>query len=72
MPLEDSGYSKWGGGQPDGKGQEKCGSMFYNGHLNDISCDRLLFFICEHEINLLSNDFILRFGDVFTGKPPPA
>ncbi|CAH0721768.1 unnamed protein product, partial [Brenthis ino] len=72
MPLEDSGYSKWGGGQPDGKGQEMCGSMFYNGSLNDIGCDRLLFFICEHEIDLLRNDFILRFGDVFTGKPPPA
>ncbi|CAH2086313.1 unnamed protein product [Euphydryas editha] len=66
MPLSDSGYIKWGGGQPDGKGEEKCGSMFYNGHLNDIRCDQNLFFICEHEIDLLRNSQILRFGEVFT------
>ena len=69
MPLEQSGYTVWGGGQPDGKGEEKCGSMFYNAQLNDISCDRRLFFICEHEIDLLRNSYILRFGDVFTMKP---
>ncbi|XP_023935049.1 macrophage mannose receptor 1 isoform X2 [Bicyclus anynana] len=59
-PLRESGYSKWGGGQPDGGEQEKCGSMFYNGHLNDISCDQRLFFICEHEIDILSTDYALR------------
>ncbi|XP_047527581.1 C-type mannose receptor 2-like isoform X1 [Vanessa atalanta] len=69
MPLPDSGYTNWGGGQPDGKGEEKCGSMFYNGHLNDICCDQSLFFICEHEIDLLRNSYVLRFGDVFTAKP---
>lgn len=24
--------------------------MFYNGHLNDIECDKKAFFICEHEV----------------------
>lgn len=72
MPLSESGYTEWGGGQPDGKGAEKCGSMFYNGSLNDIRCDINLFFICEHEIDLLRNDQDLRFGEVFTTAKPHA
>ncbi|XP_039746854.1 secretory phospholipase A2 receptor-like isoform X2 [Pararge aegeria] len=70
MTLRDSGYSKWGGGQPDGGDKELCGSMFYNGHLNDISCGQNMFFICEHEIDILSTDYALRFGEVF--KPVTA
>ncbi|CAB3242419.1 unnamed protein product [Arctia plantaginis] len=51
--LEDSGYTTWANGQPDGVQRgvdERCGSMFYNGHLNDIECDKKAFFICEHEV----------------------
>ncbi|CAB3254834.1 unnamed protein product [Arctia plantaginis] len=64
--LADSGYANWGYGQPDGATRgvdERCGSMFYNGHLNDIRCDRKCFFICEHEVDTLTTDFDNRFGD---------
>ncbi|XP_075969750.1 C-type mannose receptor 2-like [Anticarsia gemmatalis] len=61
--LEDSGYTLWGTGQPDGKGLEQCGSMFHNGRLNDIACDQKCFFICEHDIDTLASSFNDRFGD---------
>ncbi|XP_045785080.1 macrophage mannose receptor 1-like isoform X1 [Maniola jurtina] len=70
VTLRNSGYSKWGGGQPDGGENEKCGSMFYNGQLNDISCGTNLFFICEHEIDILSTGYVLRFGEVFKPIKP--
>ncbi|CAG4989006.1 unnamed protein product [Parnassius apollo] len=54
--LDDAGYSMWGNNQPDGGEDEQCGSMFYNGFLNDISCEaQRCFFICEREIELLNN-----------------
>ncbi|KOB77180.1 C-type lectin 10 [Operophtera brumata] len=53
-PLTDSGYSNWGYTQPDGKGEEKCGSMFYTGQLNDIGCHRRMFFICEHDVDAMN------------------
>lgn len=62
--LADSGYINWGYGQPDGAARgvdERCGSMFYNGHLNDIRCDRKCFFICEHEVDTLATKFDNRF-----------
>ncbi|XP_032513844.2 macrophage mannose receptor 1-like isoform X1 [Danaus plexippus] len=60
--LRRSGYSQWGVGQPDGKGKETCGSMFFNGKLNDISCDLRCFFICEHEPAILTTEYDFRFG----------
>ncbi|CAG9585295.1 unnamed protein product [Danaus chrysippus] len=60
--LRRSGYTKWGVGQPDGKGKETCGSMFFNGKLNDISCDQRCFFICEHEPPTLTTEYDFRFG----------
>ncbi|CAH0604796.1 unnamed protein product [Chrysodeixis includens] len=45
--LEESGYVRWGANQPDGGDRQQCGSMFYNGRLNDISCDAKCNFICE-------------------------
>ncbi|CAK1581778.1 unnamed protein product [Parnassius mnemosyne] len=60
--LDDAGYAVWGNYQPDGGENEQCGSMFYNGHLNDISCEaQRCFFICERENELL-NIFSERFG----------
>ncbi|CAH2073664.1 unnamed protein product, partial [Iphiclides podalirius] len=60
--LEEAGYAIWGNYQPDGGDNERCGSMFYNGHLNDISCEaHKCFFICERENELLSL-FSERFG----------
>ncbi|KAI5652064.1 lectin c-type domain-containing protein [Phthorimaea operculella] len=55
--LEEAGYS-WseGAGQPDGKGNETCGSMFYTGQLNDLGCFDRIFFICEHEIGAATPD----------------
>ncbi|XP_059057059.1 macrophage mannose receptor 1-like [Achroia grisella] len=47
--LERTGYSTWGYRQPDGGDKEKCGSMFYNGHLNDLGCHHKCFFICEND-----------------------
>ncbi|KAL0894022.1 hypothetical protein ABMA27_014088 [Loxostege sticticalis] len=61
--LEDSGYSKWGNQQPDGGDKETCGSMFYNGHFNDLKCDTNCFFICEHDVGSLGSAFDDRFGD---------
>ncbi|XP_013180715.1 PREDICTED: macrophage mannose receptor 1-like [Papilio xuthus] len=53
--LEQAGYAAWGNNQPDGGGNECCGSMFYNGQLNDVSCEaHRCFFICERENRLLS------------------
>ncbi|KPI91592.1 Hemolymph lipopolysaccharide-binding protein [Papilio xuthus] len=49
--LEEAGYAVWGGGQPDGGENERCGSMFYDGTLNDIGCEtHKCFFICEKYI----------------------
>ncbi|KPI91593.1 Hemolymph lipopolysaccharide-binding protein [Papilio xuthus] len=60
--LEQAGYAMWGNYQPDGGESERCGSMFYNGHLNDIGCEgHRCFFICEKENELLSL-FDDRFG----------
>ncbi|KAI5646937.1 lectin c-type domain-containing protein [Phthorimaea operculella] len=64
QPLEDSGYSVWGGGQPDGGDNELCGSMFFNGQLNDIGCGQRCFFICEHEIGSPTEDIDVRFNDL--------
>lgn len=61
--LEDTGYVCWGEKQPDGEDREQCGSMFYNGLLNDISCDTKCYFICEHEVDTLESTFDDRFGD---------
>lgn len=61
--LEDSGYTGWGNQQPDGGDNETCGSMFYNGRLNDLGCFHRCFFICEHDIGLLSGAIEERFGD---------
>ncbi|XP_013145994.1 PREDICTED: uncharacterized protein LOC106109137 [Papilio polytes] len=48
--LEEAGYSSWAGNQPDGGENERCGSMFYEGSLNDIGCDtHRCFFVCEKE-----------------------
>ncbi|XP_041977472.1 macrophage mannose receptor 1-like [Aricia agestis] len=33
--LRSNGYAKWGKGQPDGRGNETCGSMFYNDGKSD-------------------------------------
>ncbi|CAG4910852.1 unnamed protein product [Colias eurytheme] len=63
MPFKSLGYTRWGNGQPDGGEREKCGSMFYNGKLNDINCDVKCFFICEHEISFLESAINPRFGD---------
>ncbi|KAH9645904.1 hypothetical protein HF086_010103 [Spodoptera exigua] len=61
--LDDTGYTCWGTNQPDGGEKEQCGSMFYNGLLNDISCGTRAFFICEHEVDTLSSALDDRFGD---------
>ncbi|XP_028037911.1 C-type mannose receptor 2-like [Bombyx mandarina] len=59
--LDNSGYTQWGNGQPDGGDKELCGSMFYNGQLNDISCTQTCLFICEHDV---SSTFDERFADL--------
>lgn len=64
--VEESGYSDWAEGQPDGPPgdvDERCGSMLYNGQLNDIRCDKKAFFICEHEVSKPAADFNYRSGD---------
>lgn len=47
--LYEAGYTRWGIQQPDGGDKERCGSMFYDGTLNDIACNQKCFFICERE-----------------------
>ncbi|RVE40947.1 hypothetical protein evm_014403 [Chilo suppressalis] len=63
VPLENSGYIKWGNQQPDGGDNEKCGSMFYSGTFNDINCSRKAFFICEHDVDILGAIFDERHGE---------
>ncbi|KAM3963156.1 C-type lectin 10 [Aphomia sociella] len=60
-PLKESGYTKWGNQQPDGGDREECGTMFYNGHLNDLGCHHKCFFICEYD-NLANVSFDERFS----------
>uniref|UniRef100_A0A2A4K0G1 C-type lectin domain-containing protein n=1 Tax=Heliothis virescens TaxID=7102 RepID=A0A2A4K0G1_HELVI len=60
--LEDTGYALWGRIK-DGE-RERCGSMFYNGLLNDISCSTRAFFICEHDVDTLSSLFDDRVGSL--------
>ncbi|XP_026329389.1 macrophage mannose receptor 1-like [Hyposmocoma kahamanoa] len=63
VPLYNSGYAKWGGGQPDNRGgTEVCGSMFYDGGLNDMSCYVRCFFICEHDIGIFAGTSNDRFN----------
>lgn len=50
MSLEDSGYSEWRDGQPDGEDDKLCGSMLNNGLLDSVKCKEKHFFICEHDI----------------------
>ncbi|XP_072943531.1 uncharacterized protein [Epargyreus clarus] len=64
VPLHESGFG-WGYSQPDGGGNEKCGSMFYTGQLNDIGCWQRMFFICEHEPTILSANIKDRMAKVF-------
>ncbi|XP_013146445.1 PREDICTED: macrophage mannose receptor 1-like [Papilio polytes] len=48
--LEQAGYFVWNYYKPDGGEQEHCGGMFYNGQLNDISCEaQHCYFICERD-----------------------
>lgn len=64
VKLEDSGYAKWDNKQPDNAGgDETCGTMFYNGKLNDLSCNLKCFFICEHDVDILGNLFDERYGE---------
>ncbi|XP_049867542.1 secretory phospholipase A2 receptor-like [Pectinophora gossypiella] len=63
-PLEDTGYPKWGNQQPDGGTNETCGSMFYTGQLNDVSCHHKMFYICEHDIKNLSGAIDERFNQL--------
>ncbi|KOB73959.1 C-type lectin 10 [Operophtera brumata] len=63
--AEHRGYSNWGYTQPDGKGEEKCGSMFYTGQLNDIGCHRRMFFICEHDIDAMNQVIDPRTSKIF-------
>ncbi|KAJ0180626.1 hypothetical protein K1T71_004030 [Dendrolimus kikuchii] len=58
--LEEAGYTRWGNQQPDGGDNERCGSMFYEGTLNDIACNQKCIFICEHEAEDGINE---RFGE---------
>ncbi|XP_013146066.1 PREDICTED: C-type mannose receptor 2-like [Papilio polytes] len=59
--LEQAGYSNWDDYKPDGGDKEPCGSMFYNGRLNDVTCGALdSYFICERD-----NDNLNVFGEVF-------
>ncbi|CAK1545330.1 unnamed protein product [Leptosia nina] len=66
-PVKALGYCKWGHNQPDGGDNETCGSMFYNGKLNDINCEQKCFFICEREIPILGSAIEMRYGETNKG-----
>ncbi|XP_013180342.1 PREDICTED: C-type mannose receptor 2-like [Papilio xuthus] len=61
--LKQAGYSKWYVYQPDGGERELCGSMQYNGQLNDVTCETMdCYFICERDndnFNLISEIFAI-------------
>lgn len=46
-PLEIVGFSDWHGGGPNNDGNEDCGSIYRNGKLNDIGCEKSVGFVCE-------------------------
>lgn len=46
--LDEAGYSKFSLGEPNNsKPEERCGSIYRSGLLNDLWCDRPAPFICE-------------------------
>lgn len=49
--LKDAGFDKFFPGEPNNGTAEYCGSVFRNGYLNDLSCDKHFAFICEKQIN---------------------
>lgn len=49
LNLKDTGYDEWGANQPDGVGKDHCGSILWNGRLDDVSCDLKAMFFCEKE-----------------------
>ena len=56
MAVDASAW--WDNHQPNQDAREKCGSMFYTGRLNIVDCDTKSFFICEHEVNRLTEEDI--------------
>ncbi|KAJ8709531.1 hypothetical protein PYW08_009535 [Mythimna loreyi] len=47
--LAEAGYDKWNSGEPTATGGEFCGSLWRNGYLNDVWCDKNFSFICEKD-----------------------
>ncbi|GFN85308.1 LOW QUALITY PROTEIN: metalloendopeptidase [Plakobranchus ocellatus] len=48
---EAANYTNWSNGQPDNYGNEDCGSMYRNGHWNDLPCPSYtLPFVCQTPI----------------------
>ncbi|XP_044726532.1 hemolymph lipopolysaccharide-binding protein-like [Chrysoperla carnea] len=55
--IEAAGYFDWvPGGANNAGGNEKCGSLWRNGGLNDITCNFLLTFVCEIPVNACDYD----------------
>nr|QWY13115.1 IML18 [Mythimna separata] len=47
--LSEAGYSRWNSGEPTTTEGEFCGSLWRNGYLNDVWCDKNFSFICEKD-----------------------
>ncbi|CAK1546904.1 unnamed protein product [Leptosia nina] len=57
--IEEAGYNKFSGGQPDGaQPGEYCGGIFRNGLLDDAWCHERMAFICEKSVDSLLDDII--------------
>ncbi|XP_063228599.1 hemolymph lipopolysaccharide-binding protein-like [Bacillus rossius redtenbacheri] len=45
--LSRTGYTTWKRGEPNNDGNEDCGSINRSADLNDVSCTKRLYFVCE-------------------------
>ncbi|CAH0719677.1 unnamed protein product, partial [Brenthis ino] len=55
--IKDAGYSSWSMGEPSNSdGDEYCGTIFRNGHLNDEPCSKRNVFICEKDVILVQKE----------------
>ncbi|XP_063617325.1 lymphocyte antigen 75-like [Cydia splendana] len=56
--LAEAGFEEWSPGEPNGLGEENCGTMYWDGLLNDASCGALFPYICEKTPKINDFDFI--------------
>ncbi|PSN44007.1 Hemolymph lipopolysaccharide-binding protein [Blattella germanica] len=50
QPINETGYTKWSAGEPDGGASQDCLLLTIDSTLHDISCSAEVSFMCERDI----------------------